>query len=282
MKTAKILTPILMLVLVLCMLALTFAWFSAGQESKTYTTLTAGSYVKVVFDDNGVLNNEKYNGQKGYDENGTAYTDGDKAYEAFYHTSVRLQGDSDLYLRFEFTGLLIKTSPTFYIMGAQKTLTEIVSLFDGYEPGKSHIGKVETVVTEDGEETVFTAPEDGSAAFVYTDDGTADGKVVFIRLDKANTDKFFTLSYAKITTVTPPYAYGTFAQEGEGLHFVHGDNLPAGTSEVVSDATYGKSNPVCIKITYSDATYAKTFPFSDDSFKGSEFTFEVVASANTN
>lgn len=282
MKTAKVLTPILMLVLVLCMLALTFAWFSAGQDSTAFTTLTAGSYVKVVFDDSGVLNNEKYNGQKGYDDNGTAYTDDDKAYEAYYHTSIKLQGDSDLYLRLEFTELYIKVSPTFYMLGAQRTLDEIISVFDGYDEGKSHIGKAETVVTENGEETVFTDPADGSTAFVYTDDGTADGKVICLRLDKVNADKFFTLNYAKITTTSPPYTYGTFADEGEGLHFVHGDNLPAGTSEVVSDATYGKSNPVCIKITYSDATYAKTFPFSGDSFKGSEFIFEVVAYANTN
>ena len=282
MKSAKVMLPILVLVLVMCMLALTFAWFSAGEQSKTETVLKAGSYIKVEFDGSGTLNGSKYNGEKGYDEDGTPYTDADKAYEAYYHTYIKLQGDADLYLKFSFLELWIEVSDTFYMMNATRTLQEVVSLFDGCDPGKSHIGKCETVVTEDGESKVFTEPSDGSTAFIYTTDGTAQGKVCYIKLDKANVDKFFTLGYAKITTDAPPYAYGTFAEEGQGLHFRYGENIPAGESEVVSDAAFGKANPVCIKITYSDAGYAKPFPFSGDSFKASEFFFEVAAYADYN
>lgn len=273
--------PILVIVLVFCMLALTFAWFSATTETRSGAVLQAGSYIKVVFDDDsGSLVNEKYNGQKGYDDSGTAYTDDDRAYEAYYHTSLRLQGDEDLSLRFEFTSLKIKVSDTFYMMSAAKTLETVISLFDGYDPEKSHVGKVETVATENGEVEKFTDPEDGSTAFIYTTDGTLGGDVKYISLDKANVDKFFALSYAKITNTVAPYSYGTFVDEGSGLVFTHGDNLPAGTSEVVSDYVYGKANPICIRITYSDENYARTFPFSGDSFKGAGFKFEVVAAAD--
>lgn len=280
MKSAKVLTPILILVLVFCMLALTFAWFSASTETQTTAVLQAGSYIKVVFGEDGdLLVSEPYNGQKGYDDSGVAYTDADRAYQAFYHTTMRLQGDDDLGLRMEFASLLIKVSDTFYMMNATRTLSEIIAKFDGYDAGKSHVGKVETVTTENGEEEKFTAPADGSTAFIYTDDGTLNGKVKYISLDKANTDKFFSLAYAKIDT-TSPYAYGTFVEEGGALGFVHGPNLPAGVSEVVSDYTYGKANPICVRITYSDDAYAKTFPFSGDSFKASQFRFEIIAAAD--
>lgn len=280
MKSARVLTPILVLVLVLCMLALTFAWFSTGTQTETSSVLSAGTYVKVVFDEDGALNNEKYNGQKGYSDDGVPYTDDDKAYEAYYHTSLKLQGNDDLVLRFEFSKLYIAVSDMFYRMSAEETLQSVVSVFDGYEEGSSHIGKVETVMTGNGEELLFTDPEDGSTAFIYTDDGTVNGKVEFLMLDKTNTDKFFSLGYAKILTSGPPYSYGDFAEEGEGLLFTYGPKLPAGISEVVNEATYGKSNPICVKITYSDALYAKTFPFSGESFKGSSFKFEVVAAAD--
>lgn len=280
MKSARVLTPILVLVLVLCMLALTFAWFSTGTQTETSSVLSAGTYVKVVFDEGGTLNSEKYNGQKGYSDDGIPYTDDDKAYEAYYHTSLKLQGDDDLLLRFEFSKLYIAVSDMFFRMSAEETLVSVVSKFDGYDEGSSHIGKVETVSTENGDELLFTDPEDGSTAFIYTDDGTVNGKVKYIMLDKANTDKFFAMSYAKITSSGPPYSYGDFAEEGEGLPFVYGPKLPAGVSEVVNDATYGKSNPICVKIIYSDAGYAKTFPFSGESFKGSSFKFEVVAAAD--
>lgn len=280
MKSARILTPILLLVLVLCMLALTFAWFSSGESNEVSSVLEAGTYVRVVFGDDGLLNNEPYNGQKGYRDDGVPYEDDDKAYQAYYHTSVKLQGDKDLYLRFEFSELWIEASSTFYMMSAGRTLEQIISKFEGYDPDKSHVGKVEKVVADGSEQNVFTEPSDGSVAFVYTDDGTLDGKVVFIRLDKANADKFFSLEYAKITATAPPYAYGTFAAEGEGLKYVYDKNAPLGTSEVASDAAYGKVNPICVRITYSDAEYAMTFPFSDESFKGSSFRFGVTAYAN--
>lgn len=281
MKSAKVLTPILILVLVFCMLALTFAWFSASTETQTTAVLQAGSYIKVVFgEDDDLLVSEPYNGQKGYDDGGDAYTDADKAYQALYHTTMRLQGDGDLGLRMEFASLLIKVSDTFYMMNATRTLSEIIAKFDGYDPEKSHVGKVETVTTENGKEEKFTAPADGSTAFIYTDDGTLNGKVKYISLDKANTDKFFSLAYAKITDTTSPYDYGTFVGEGGALEFVHGPNLPAGGSEVASDYTYGKANPICVRITYSDDAYAKTFPFSGDSFKASQFRFEIIAAAD--
>lgn len=270
----------MVLVLVLCMLALTFAWFSASTETSTVTTLNAGTFVKVEFDDDGLLNSEKYNGEKGYDENGQPYVGEDAAYEAYYHTSLKLQGDADLYLRLSFSDLLIQVSDIFYRMSARETLTSIISEFDGYDPSASHIGKAETVTTEAGDSLVLTDPDDGSKAFVYTTDGTELGDVLYIRLDKANADKFFTLSYAKITATSAPYEYGDFAVENEGLKFSYGPSLPAGVSEVTDDATYGKSNPICIKITYSDAGYAKPFPFSSENFKASEFRFEVLAQAN--
>lgn len=280
MKSARLLTPILILVLVLCMLALTFAWFSAATETNSVATLSVGTYIKVVFDEGGLLNAEKYNGEKGYDENGEPYTGEDAAYEAYYHASLRLQGDSDLYLRLHFSELLIEVSDLFYRLSAEETLDEIISKFDGYDPSASHIGTVGTVSTDDGDQTVFSDPADGSTAFVYTTDGTAQGEVKYIRLDKVNVDKFFTLSYAKITSTTAPYEYGDFAVENEGLKFTHGPSLPAGVSEVVDDATYGKSNPLCIKITYSDADYAQPFPFSSENFKASKFRFEVLARAD--
>ena len=280
MKSARVLTPILILVLVLCMLALTFAWFSAATETSSVSVLKVGTYIRTVFDDGGLLNSEKYNGEKGYDENGVPYTGEDAAYEALYHTSLRLQGDSDLVVRLHFSELLIEVSHLFYRLSAEETLTEIISEFDGYDPSASHIGKAETVTTENGEELVLTAPADGSEAFLYTDDGTAQGAVKYIRLNKVNVDKFFTLSYAKITSASAPYEYGDFAVENEGLTFAHGPSLPAGVSEVTDDATYGKSNPICIKITYSDADYAKTFPFSSENFKASQFRFAVLAQAN--
>lgn len=269
----------MLLVLVLCMLALTFAWFSSNQNNETTVTLEAGTYIKVEFDDSGSLNSEKFNGQKGYSDDGTPYTDDDRAYEAYYHTAVRLQGDRNLFLRMEFSGLTIKVSETFYIKSAKATVRDIISLFEGYDSGKSHIGKAETVTTENGGELLLTDPSDGSEPFVYTDDGTDEGNVVCIRLNKANVDKFFTLEYAKIAS-TNPNVYGDFSASGEGLEFSYGPKFPAGVSEVTSDAAYGKVNPVCVKITYSNAGYAMTFPFSDDSFKGAEFAFEVRASAN--
>lgn len=263
------------------MLALSFAWFSQPVNTKTTTVLKAGTYVKVVFsDDNGSLVNEKYNGQKGYDENGVAYTDDDAAYEAYYHTALKLQGSADLYLRFEFTELLIKVSDTYYRADAETTVDEVISLFDGYDAQKSHIGKVETVSGADGDEEIFTDPADGSEAFIYTSDGTVDGDVRYIRLNKANTDKFFEMSYARITDDNPPYVYGTFVGESETLRYVYDDNQIQGASEVSEDYMYGKLNVVCIKITYSDATYARTFPFSGEDFKAAVFGFGVVASAN--
>lgn len=280
MKSARVLTPILILVLVLCMLALTFAWFSAATETSSVSVLKVGTYIRTVFDDGGLLNAEKYNGEKGYDENGVPYTGEDAAYEALYHTSLRLQGDSDLVVRLHFSELLIEVSDLFYRLSAEETLTEIISEFDGYDPSASHIGKADTVTTENGEELVLTAPADGSEAFLYTDDGTAQGAVKYIRLNKVNVDKFFTLSYAKITSSTAPYSYGDFAVEDEGLKFTHGPSIPAGVSEVTDDATYGKSNPICIKIMYSDAGYAKPFLFSSENFKASEFRFEALAQAN--
>ena len=278
MKSARVLTPILVLVLVFCMLALTFAWFSMSVQTESVSVLRVGTYIKVTFDDEGLLNAEKYNGQKGYMDDGTPYTDDDKAYEAYYHTSLKLQGGADLYLRMYFSDLLISVSDRFYRLTAEQTLAGIVSEFEGYDPSASHVGKAETVTTENGEELLLTDPADDSEPFVYTDDGTVNGKVLYIRLDKANVDKYFTLSYARITATTEPYAYGDFVAQGEGLEYIYGT---AADAEVTDDASsYGRSNPICIKIVYSNAAYARPFPFSGEEFKASSFRFGVLAEAN--
>ena len=96
MKSAKVLIPILVVVLLVCMMALTFAWFAETmEEARLENIFRVGQAAQVVLsDDGGELIGAKYNGQLGFTEAGTPYHDGDpdETYVAEYHIGVTMLG----------------------------------------------------------------------------------------------------------------------------------------------------------------------------------------------
>lgn len=279
MKSAKALLPILVIVLLVCTMALTFAWFSLGNDTSMSSSLEAGTYTMVQFSDAQGIVSEKYNGQKGYDENGNLCQDADAPYEGLYHTSMKLQGDGDLNLKMQITEVLVKVTPDFYGYSATSTFRYFVQEFDGYDGvAQNHVAQC--TFDEHGN-PIFgeNAVDAQNEVFVYTSDGTLGGEVLYIRMDIANVQKFFTFEYAKITSDKPPYAYGDFVDTQRGLTFLHGPNSIVNPPEVASDIAYGKANAICAKITYSSQNYKKPFIFADEAFKGSTFLFNVLARA---
>ena len=122
MKSARALVPILIVVLLVCTMALTFAWFAQTMEEvKVGNAFTIGDTNYVYLTDEGLpegadgtivgtlLNTTKFNGELGFGEDGKPYPSGDPdaAYVAEYKIGVFMQGSEDLTLAVNFEGLTV-------------------------------------------------------------------------------------------------------------------------------------------------------------------------------
>lgn len=299
MKSAKVLLPILLIVLLISTMAMTFAWFSDRIDAVVDSSLKAGTYVMVKFSsdttgENG-LKNEPYNGQTAFDNQGNLISEGaDIGYDAYYHTALKMQGNTDLIVNFDFLDIKIKVNELFFHLSATQTLNLVASNLDGYVLSDDldlHIGKY----SFDGQNNPVFEDKGKESVLVYTDDGTINGNVGYINLNSENARKIFTLSYSKILPSVvdgenvagePSFddtdrVYNNFVGNDTGLHYVYANQSGA---EVVPDINdpfiKGKDNPICIKIGYYNTQNAKPFLFSEDSFKSSVFLFNVVAYAN--
>ena len=271
MKSSRALLPILIIVLLVCMMALTFAWFSQTMENvRAGNTFTIGDTNIVDLSDAGKMLSDKYNGELGFREDGTAYpaADPDATYVAEYHLGVYLQGDRDMTLRFTIDSVTIVLGENVTKPSAERVLASKISEFvvaDGDEG--THIG---TAVKE-GEQWNFQAPADGSTAFLYTTDGTENGSVVAIALDSANAQRYFALTVAKYDPES-----GAHGDAGQSVTFSLADGEVSAKLESATEQT------VCLSIAYGFADEDGTgrpFLFADNYFKSSDFRFAVTATA---
>lgn len=287
MKSARALVPILIVVLLVCTMALTFAWFAQTMEEvKVGNAFTIGdtNYVYLTDGDlpEGVegtivgtlLTKDKFNGELGFREDGKPYPSGDPdaAYVAEYKIGVFMQGSEDLTLAVNFEGLTVTlgegmttgvtTERLWSAVFSKLKDAEGKSLFANYDDfAAQHVG---TAAKGDDGKWVLTNP-DGAEGYVFE---LADDRPVALKLDRAMTEQLFRISVARVTNNVPG-AYG------DEVLFTYPE-------DVNPDLAHCPERELRLRIEfgYADAEgNGIPFPFADEAFRGCKFGFEVTARA---
>ena len=287
MKSARALVPILIVVLLVCTMALTFAWFAQTMEEvKVGNAFTIGdtNYVYLTDDDlpegavgtivGTLLNKTKFNGELGFREDHTPYPAGDPdaAYVAEYKIGVFMQGSEDLTLAVNFEGLTVTLGEGMTTGVTTERLWSAVfsklkdaggkPLFAKYDDfDKKHVG---TAAKDADGKWVLTDP-DGAEGYVFLAD---NGRPVALKLDRAMTEQLFRISVARVTNDVP-------VEYGDKVLFTYpGDVMP--------DLAECPEHELRLKIEFGYADENDEgipFPFADEAFRGCTFGFEVTARA---
>ena len=286
MKSARALVPILIVVLLVCTMALTFAWFAQSMEEvKAGSAFTVGdtNYVYLTDEElpegaNGAIFGEpltldKFNGELGFREDGTPYPadDPDEAYVAEYRIGVFMQGAEDLTLAVNFEGLTVALGEGMTTAVTTERLWRAVfsKLTDGGGAPlfaiagdlAPHIGAAKK---DESGGWVLTEPTGGAEGYVYLAD---DGRPAVLRLDRAMTEQLFRVTVARVVGDVP-------GEYGEEVLFTYPD-------DVKPDLVDCPEHELRLKIEFG---YAKggvgiPFPFADEAFRGCTFGFELTARA---
>ena len=271
MKSARALVPILIVVLLVCTMALTFAWFAQTMEEvKVGNAFTIGDTNYVYLTDGDLpegadgtivgtlLTEDKFNGELGFREDRTPYPSGDPdaTYVAEYKIGVFMQGSEDLTLAVNFEGLTVT-------LGANGGVTDEAGaqLFPSEDDFAAHIG---TAAKDADGKWVLTDPV-GAEGYVFLTDG---GVPVALKLDRAMTEQLFRISVARVTNDVP-------VEYGDEVLFTYpGDVMP--------DLADCPEHELRLKIEFGYADEEDKgipFPFADEAFRGCTFGFEVTARA---
>lgn len=286
MKSARALVPILIVVLLVCTMALTFAWFAQTMEEvKVGNAFTIGdtNYVYLTDEDlpedandtivGTLLTSDKFNGELGFREDGTPYpqNDPDAAYVAEYKIGVFMQGSEDLTLAVNFEGLTVTlgegmttgvtTERLWSAVFSKLKDAEGKQLFESAGDLAPHVG---TAAKGADGKWVLTDP-DGAEGYVFLAD---NGRPVALKLDRAMTEQLFRISVARVTNDVPG-AYG------DEVLFTYPE-------DVKPDLAHCPEHELRLRIEfgYADAEgNGIPFPFADEAFRGCTFGFEVTARA---
>lgn len=287
MKSARALVPILIVVLLVCTMALTFAWFAQTMEEvKVGNAFTIGdtNYVYLTDDElpegaNGVifgepLTSDKFNGELGFKEDHTPYPadDPDAAYVAEYKIGVFMQGSEDLTLAVNFEGLTVTLGEGMTTGVTTERLWSAVFyklkdadgglLFARYDDFAPHIGEAEK---DESGGWVLTEPPDGAEGYVFLAD---NGRPAVLKLDRAMTEQLFRITVARVTNGVP----GAYGKE---VLFTYPE-------DVNPDLAKCPEHELRLKIEFGYADENDEgipFPFADEAFRGCTFGFEVTARA---
>lgn len=287
MKSARALVPILIVVLLVCTMALTFAWFAQTMEEvKVGNAFTIGDTNYVYLTDGGLpegvegtivgtLRTSKFNGELGFREDGTPYPADhlDAAYVAEYEIGVFMQGSEDLTLAVNFEGLTVTLGEMMTTGVTTERLWSAVFsklkddegelLFAKYEDfAPQHVGTAEK---DESGGWVLTEPTGGAEGYVFLAD---NGRPAALKLDRAMTEQLFRISVARVTNDVPG-AYG------DGVLFTYPE-------DVNPDLAHCREHELRLRIEfgYADAEgNGIPFPFADEAFRGCTFGFEVTARA---
>lgn len=286
MKSARALVPILIVVLLVCTMALTFAWFAQTMEEvKVGNAFTIGdtNYVYLTDDDlpedandtivGTLLNKTKFNGELGFREDHTPYPAGDPdaAYVAEYKIGVFMQGSEDLTLAVNFEGLTVTlgegmttgvtTQRLWRAVFSKLKDAEGKPLFESAGDLAPHVG---TAAKGDDGKWVLTDP-DGAEGYVFE---LADDRPAVLRLDRAMTEQLFRISVARVTNDVPG-AYG------DEVLFTYPEDVNPNLADCPEHELRLK-----IEFGYADENdEGIPFPFADEAFRGCTFGFEVTARA---
>lgn len=286
MKSARALVPILIVVLLVCTMALTFAWFAQTMEEvKVGNAFTIGDTNYVYLTDKDLpevaegtivgtlLNKTKFNGELGFSEDGKPYPAGDPdaAYVAEYEIGVFMQGSEDLTLAVNFEGLTVTLGEGMTTgVTTQRLWSAVFSkltdgggaqLFANYDDfAKQHVG---TAAKDADGKWVLTDP-DGAEGYVYL----ADDRPAVLKLDRAMTEQLFRISVARVTNDVP-------GEYGGEVPFTYPDDVNPNLAECPEHKLRLK-----IEFGYADENdNGIPFPFADEAFRGCTFGFEVTARA---
>lgn len=287
MKSARALVPILIVVLLVCTMALTFAWFAQTMEEvKVGNAFTIGDTNYVYLTDEELpegkegtivgtlLTKDKFNGELGFTEDGKPYpaNEPDAAYVAEYKIGVFMQGSEDLTLAVNFEGLTVTLGEGMTTGVTTERLWRAVfskltdgggaPLFANYDVfERQHVG---TAAKGDDGKWVLTDP-DGAEGYVFLAD---NGRPAVLKLDRAMTEQLFRISVARVTN-------GVLGEYGNEVRFTYpGDVMP--------DLTDCPEHELRLKIEFGYADENDEgipFPFADEAFRGCTFGFEVTARA---
>lgn len=287
MKSARALVPILIVVLLVCTMALTFAWFAQTMEEvKVGNAFTIGDTNYVYLTDGdlpegavgtivGTLTSDKFNGELGFKEDGNPYPADhlDAAYVAKYEIGVFMQGSEDLTLAVNFEGLTVTlgemmttgvtTERLWSAVFSKLKDTEGELLFANYDDfDKKHVGTAEK---DESGGWVLTEPTGGAEGYVFLAD---NGRPAALKLDRAMTEQLFRISVARVID-------GVAGEYEDEVLFTYPD-------DVKPDLAHCPEHKLSLKIEFGYADENDKgipFPFADEAFRGCKFGFEVTARA---
>ena len=108
MKDVKAMIPIITLVLLICVLAGTFAWFSSYTSTEVSGLLSVERPMRVNLDQSSLGDLTDYQGQTGYNADGSASDTANKPYVIQFDLSFRAVGEKDVDVYFGFEYIAVK------------------------------------------------------------------------------------------------------------------------------------------------------------------------------
>lgn len=143
MKDVKAMIPIIVLVLLISVVAGTFAWFSAYDSVDLNGSMEIGSYIDMIFDDSvgfPDLENNPYLGQTGYTENGDRITTEDAPYEFDFDLKFRIHASHNVSVKFGFKYIIIKLHES-YVLGYAETVNRVFGATASDDPNSAEYKK---------------------------------------------------------------------------------------------------------------------------------------------
>jgi len=282
----KHITPILLMVVALVALVSTFAWFSTIQTSIVDLSLESGTSTSFTlsqesgFTDGVYTAGEEdyYQGQKGFDEQGNQYpaADSDAPYGFTYNLLYRMSSGGAVTVRVSLDKVVV-TLGNNYNYSLQKTIDEIIV--------GSHVE--EQYLDQYYSTSVNSIPSGIGASDFYCVCTQDKSQVThFVINGSLYTSTYFYLDYWESTVegvARNGTGYVSARTSGVTLPFMSDEN--AATTMLGGGVTaQGRANYIGIYIGFygkdiNTGLYNKQFIFSDPIFQGSTFDFELSAGA---
>ncbi len=128
MKDVKAIIPIIILVLLISVVAGTFAWFSSQTQTDINGSMEVGEYIEMFFDDSvgfPKLEEKPYEGQLGYKKDGTICTGADAPYEFDFDLKFRIKASNNINVKFGFKYIVVNVANTPYFLSYAETVKRV-------------------------------------------------------------------------------------------------------------------------------------------------------------
>ncbi len=295
--------------MLISLLAGTFAWYSGINGALVGGILEIGTYTE-VFLSKGSSETPPYNGQKGYDLNGTIFTNDDAPYYAQYDMEFKILSSYDVKLKYDINYCVIQVG-ALYGWTCYDTIKNIFGVDIASQPLESqnlllqqYLGKVEQIAYDsEGANKIyqnnngnFVAMQQGDKLNVFSpyiesdkvgyvimtnNSQSPQENVQYIIIKSQYVSNFFHLNYSKVTKETPTEVVTPMDAQGYFYSLISDGYIATTISNIISTKTSITRFAIGYFGTKKDQNgnviSHSQFTFSDETFRGSIISFSIMA-----